>query len=255
MTGPISQLESTLVWRSYRFNINDAFDPDESNIGHQPRGFDQWASLYQGYIVRGCRYECEVQASSNSGLTTLTPDIYTFINIAPSGVFIRDHGSSTGIDSIIEGPKDKYTQWKRQERQASYVLMPNTNTQSRSGFFKGFVNMKRFYNDFRGYSVAVGSGAMTEMQWPQNYMAQTNMSPLALCEMNVGAGSCTTGANTEEGVLPLIQLRVRLVMYIEFFNPLMPSYSNANVGVTGATGTGAIGGTGYIFDGVPFDRV
>ena len=33
------------------FRGNGLYDPDYSGVGHQPRGFDQWANLYQAYYV------------------------------------------------------------------------------------------------------------------------------------------------------------------------------------------------------------
>lgn len=204
--------------------------------------------------MRACKFNIEVRVSTNQSLTAETPDVYTFVNVAPAGVFLRDHGPSTGIDSIVEGAKDRYTQWKRQTRQGSYVTMPLTSSQSKSSNFKGFINMKRFYQDYRGYSVSASGTTMTEMQWPQNYMAQTNTSPLALCELNVGVGSVCYGANLFEQAVPLTQMNARFVYYVEFFNPFTPAYSRNNVGVTGATGTGTFGGTGYIDDGTPFDK-
>jgi hypothetical protein len=50
-------LDSTAVgtYGSYHFRANSCFDPDETSIGHQPRGFDQWAAFYDNYIVLGSK--------------------------------------------------------------------------------------------------------------------------------------------------------------------------------------------------------
>lgn len=37
------------------FNINSAYDPDNTGGGHQPRGFDQWAAVYGRYRVHGVK--------------------------------------------------------------------------------------------------------------------------------------------------------------------------------------------------------
>lgn len=39
----------------YRFRANSIFDPNYTGTGHQPMGRDQWAELYQRYIVVGSK--------------------------------------------------------------------------------------------------------------------------------------------------------------------------------------------------------
>jgi len=46
-----SQLQSVVPWQDTVWNINSLFDPEETYIGHQPRGFDQWATIYNRYRV------------------------------------------------------------------------------------------------------------------------------------------------------------------------------------------------------------
>lgn len=36
---------------SYRFNLNSLYDPNETGLGHQPRGYDQLMALYNKYCV------------------------------------------------------------------------------------------------------------------------------------------------------------------------------------------------------------
>lgn len=40
-----------LIIASRTFNANSLFDPDSTGVGHQPRGFDQWSTLYNKYVV------------------------------------------------------------------------------------------------------------------------------------------------------------------------------------------------------------
>lgn len=37
----------------YQFNLNSLFDPNRTGTGHQPLGFDQWATFYNRYRVLG----------------------------------------------------------------------------------------------------------------------------------------------------------------------------------------------------------
>ena len=38
---------------NYSFRANSCYDPDNSGLGHQPMGFDQWATWYKKYTVLG----------------------------------------------------------------------------------------------------------------------------------------------------------------------------------------------------------
>lgn len=46
-----SQITSALSHNDVVWNINSLFDPEETFTGHQPRGFDQWATIYNRYRV------------------------------------------------------------------------------------------------------------------------------------------------------------------------------------------------------------
>lgn len=46
-----SQLTSVTSFQNTVWNINSLFDPEETYVGHQPRGFDQWATIYNRYRV------------------------------------------------------------------------------------------------------------------------------------------------------------------------------------------------------------
>lgn len=40
---------------SYLFRANDLYDPNYTGTGHQPRGFDQWTSMYNKFVVIGSK--------------------------------------------------------------------------------------------------------------------------------------------------------------------------------------------------------
>lgn len=75
---------SGLVGGEYIWRVNSIFDPDYTNVGHQPYGRDQLALLYANYIVTGFEYEvlftdpngdgvmCFVSAMQAATLTGLT---------------------------------------------------------------------------------------------------------------------------------------------------------------------------------------
>lgn len=41
------------------FRGNSLFDPDQTNVGHQPLGFDQWSSFYSKYRVYASKIVCK----------------------------------------------------------------------------------------------------------------------------------------------------------------------------------------------------
>lgn len=50
------------------FNLNSLFDPDRTGVGAQPNGFDQWAALYNRYVV----YKAKVEAIFNCNTANVT---------------------------------------------------------------------------------------------------------------------------------------------------------------------------------------
>jgi len=52
----------------YRFRLNSIFDPDMTGGGHQPRGHDQWATIFSKYCVIGAKVKVEpIYSSSSTG--------------------------------------------------------------------------------------------------------------------------------------------------------------------------------------------
>lgn len=46
-----SQITSGLSSSDIVWNLNSLFDPEQTFVGHQPRGFDQWSAIYNRYRV------------------------------------------------------------------------------------------------------------------------------------------------------------------------------------------------------------
>lgn len=43
----------------HEFRMNSLYDPDKTTTGHQPRYYDQYTALYQGYVVYGMKIEIQ----------------------------------------------------------------------------------------------------------------------------------------------------------------------------------------------------
>jgi len=87
LTYASKQVNITLPSIDYQFRLNSLFDPDFTGTGHQPKGFDQLAALYQRYRVYRVRWKVEVDivssgfyplflgvvaTNTNSGFTNIT---------------------------------------------------------------------------------------------------------------------------------------------------------------------------------------
>lgn len=51
-------------------NLGSLFDPDTSGVGHQPLGFDQFAAIYEQYVVLVVKFEVVVANFSNAQVVT-----------------------------------------------------------------------------------------------------------------------------------------------------------------------------------------
>jgi len=60
---------------SYVYRLNSCFDPDQTGVGGQPDGFDQWKTLYSQYRVVACDAKVHVAALAGAALCTMTPSV------------------------------------------------------------------------------------------------------------------------------------------------------------------------------------
>lgn len=54
------------VVSSQIFRANSVFDPDFTGTGHQPMYFDQWAAIYDQYVVLGAKITAEFTSTSST---------------------------------------------------------------------------------------------------------------------------------------------------------------------------------------------
>lgn len=80
---------------AHQFRLNSVFDPDYTGAGHQPKGFDQLAELYNRYIVTGCKVEIDA-----SCLDT-TANILAIEANDDSSLFTR-------VDELVESARVSY---------------------------------------------------------------------------------------------------------------------------------------------------
>lgn len=71
------------------FRGNGAFDPDQSGIGSQPMGFDQYGALFRRYRVTGSKIR--VLAASRDGAETVGMYVVPLTTSAPSSTSIKGY--------------------------------------------------------------------------------------------------------------------------------------------------------------------
>ncbi len=75
----------------YGFKLNSCYDPDYTSTGHQPLGFDQWATFYQTYIVSAAQVRVKMlNYSAYQAVIGFLPD--------------ENANPSTVLDTLCEQP-------------------------------------------------------------------------------------------------------------------------------------------------------
>lgn len=106
----ISITSSTGLLSFNLFRANSLFDPEYTNIGHQPMGFDQMAALYNHYCVIGSRITLKAM-----------PNQATDVNTAVFGVYISDDTTIpyTNYSGFMEAKRGTYKTLVNQRNQVS----------------------------------------------------------------------------------------------------------------------------------------
>lgn len=64
---------TTLATQTQLFNMNSAYDPDETGVGHQPYGFDQLAGLFAHYRVYKLSWHIQFAPSNDRLVVCVVP--------------------------------------------------------------------------------------------------------------------------------------------------------------------------------------
>lgn len=122
---------------SHLFRANSVFDPDYTSTGHQPMGFDQWASLFNHYVVVGAKITCTVLSDN----VTASPFVI--------GVYLSD---DIGLP---------YTNWYgfKEARKGTQRFFNGGAQNTRAQTVSSFYGAKKFYNikDIRDNFDRIGS--------------------------------------------------------------------------------------------------
>lgn len=80
----------------HRFCANGIYDPDQSGVGHQPMGHDQWSAFYERYTVIGSKMTATFsnQASGGTANTICGIAITENSSFTPSLTELRERGNT-----------------------------------------------------------------------------------------------------------------------------------------------------------------
>lgn len=208
----------TAVNAEFVMSLTSAFDPEITNAGAQPRGFDQWANLYNNYRVTGVSYEIIVRPSSDSDSNVSACNIMCGVTAGPEGFQVQNFAT---IYDYLEYPKSKYHKYRLTARSESLPSELNAYNGSVKKF-KGYINN---YKLSRFYGQADASGT-TMFNFPTDYSAKVNADPSAEQELTIWAASLLQdGDSLTFEPLPFTYADIRMVYYTTFWNPIFPAVS------------------------------
>jgi len=111
-TDHVTSITSTLgALGSYVFRANGIYDPNYTGTGHQPMGFDQWAALYNHYVVLGAKMTVKVLPSASSTAPCIIGTMVTDGTAVPY----------TTPGTFIEAKRGPYRLFKATDRVVSLV--------------------------------------------------------------------------------------------------------------------------------------
>lgn len=177
----IPLVKNTLSYQYWNCRLNSIYDPDYAIIaGHQPLGYDQWASFYQNYRVYKAKVVCEF---SNMGLTPVQ------VGFLP---YSSTQGQLTGVDD------DTFEQPHVVKKTIS-----NVDGQNRCTLVK-MVDVPRILG-------------MSHLQYKASTLSQTNFgnNPVTPYLCNGAAFARTIDPNQTS---INVALAVKIIFYVELMN-------------------------------------
>lgn len=144
----------------YTFRLNSIFDPDFTGTGHQPRGHDQYATIYQKYCVVGAKVLVEPLWGAGGVATETSLLGYMDDDLLDAGYSVKDL-----VELGLMGGKYK-----------QIVIGPGTANQSlsnnRSHNLRFFYDPKKFFGLSKKTqiinAVGIGQGEASDLEGVQN---------------------------------------------------------------------------------------
>lgn len=140
----------------YKFRANSIHDPDFDSIGHQPMGHDQWAQLYNHYVVVGAKITVKCLASAT-------------VAAGAMGCYISDDTSVpySTLDGFIESKRGSWRTFTHQRNAVSF----HTNFST-----KKFFNITDIKDNFDRLGALVGSNPLDSAMFNLYYFDLSNLT-------------------------------------------------------------------------------
>lgn len=144
----------------YLFRCNSIHDPNQSGVGHQPLGHDQYANFYKRYTVVGAKITVRFVGGTVSG-STVDPNAITNVGITT----IDDTGSS-----IIQP-----TEFMENNRTTYGLIQPQRPSHTITKYFsaKEFFGIKNVVDDDT-LSAPFGSNPQNGALWQLKFWPDPN---------------------------------------------------------------------------------
>jgi len=218
-----------VTYVEYDWRLNSLFDPNYTETGHQPRGFDQLSSLFTQYLVLGVGYDIELVYNSDGDSSGIAMNLFSGLLCAP-GTYETQFAS---VNDFMEAPMTKY--FKRRQHFLVGTAPSSSNSQfvgvggkKHSMRYTGYINVRNMLK-YWGTQNTSGTAAATYLDWPGAYIGATNGNPTNTSFMTFCLGSMAQGTGTsqatETNVLGTCYLAVRLRYDAIMLGAVLPSNS------------------------------
>lgn len=158
--------------------LNSLYDPNFTEAGHQPYGFDSMAALYRKYIVNAVKIEILFTDPSQDGMV--------------GGAFIQPSGGSATLTAET---------WESATEKPMMVTRVINNTGSQKAMVKQFFKM----NTIEGLSKVQYNASLS------NYSALVTANPTSTPYLRIAA------ANVQDATSGYMYASVKITYYCQFW--------------------------------------
>jgi hypothetical protein len=192
---------------AYRFRLNSIFDPDMTGTGHQPRGHDQWATIYSKYCVVGAKVKVEpIYSSSSTGAGNTEVTIKGYID---DDITATNYSAEDIIELGMLGNKCQIVTIGQNAHGFERKVKPMTFKFGTKKFF-GIKKSEQIIN-----AVGIGQGEATSLTGMQHVGALFGTNPAKPAYLRLGCGGPTHDAQH-----PTVAARVTIEYSVIVHSPV-----------------------------------
>lgn len=210
--------DEKVTYSAVTYSLNGCFDPYTGVGGHQPRGFDEYSAMYKRYLVHGCKYVISFSTASDTATTAAAVNIRACTIVGPEHV----NAQFTNISDIEEWSQRPDVQIRNISRNSAISSAAANHWTAKAGTpVKGYVSMKKMFQKYRGIDM---NSSSQNFIWPQDYSAQFSAVPDSEVYLTMAIQS-EPQDNVSLLPAPFTYAQVKLVYYVELYDPIAPASS------------------------------